>query len=1224
VTNRRATVGKPGPQRWGIPPSLALAAVLAATSLTFGNVQASAGPLAAGRLNPGVDNPDFTLDANGTLVSVNCGVAGRPSCKNATGYYPSLSQYPIVSLELARPFADVEGHGTWDGGAYDDVVHGREWNSGPGRAAQTLPTDRLGLSTTAADGVCAAFAYQRVPYPYLGTHAGAPWGHGGDQDCRPAGAAQTDLAPEFTGPAINWLLAGYLGGGTPSKNAPLELAAAAGIDLLGADADLRTAAVVYAYHLLSPASVRAGRSAIRSTLPFGLPATDLVGGAAVGNSVPASTAQIARVQKIGEFLARQSMRSARWGPYHAALQWSGNPPSEVGQTATLRAYVGGCGPAGPAGPAGSGGSSSSEGAAGGSTVPTNSATCAVTSAGAVARAPLPDAGPYGTARAGATWNEDNGIGAVRVPTPTSINGATIVAVADHDCPTIPAGLTCDSGFASFAVTPTRPGSDTVSFTADLADWEPEMWASAIGQDAAFPSSTRRSVSARLDLVIDQKVFVTIDKRSSDPTIAVVGASFELADAAGAVIGTAAVDGNGDAVFGPIDVSTHPVPFTARETVAPVGLQLITSPQIVGEVPYAYSTDAGQPTVVEVTDSPVLSTVRIRKLLSDPPAQPADMSGFSFRVSRVSDHQQFGSITTTADGVTPAVQLPVGTYDVCETTMPLWAQAITDAVGCQRLAVDGSGADMTFIFTNPIVRPETATQLSTPVGSAGATVVESVWARGWQAAGRQVVIAAALYSHAHDAPPDTAICDATTQATAVVSAAMTATATEQVISLPAFTIPATGGVDFYAAGTIVDQETGALVATLPCGELDERVVVASISTVAPAMVGAGTAAHDEYQVAGLPADLPDWTAQAHFELVAATSDSCEASTEHVGSFDEPITAPGQRVTRGSVTIPADGRLYRFRESLSVTVSRPDHPQGWTLSAPLAAVSSPPASSGATYTTPIERCAAEESSPAPAITTRVNSVILSSSRTQPSIDTATITGLGTAALDPAVWNLQLVIGLYWHEPASDPATWVCTAANLVAAHAAIDVPGDGEFTTDQLVDYPEGVGLSSQAQLVGSRKRHDGTVDRVATAPSGCQQVSERQWVPAITTRVSVLAPPAGSKNSDIGAVAGLPADFSGSIRLDIYRFVPGGSVAVGDACRPSMLAAKLSYPFTGSGEHLSPDYAIAADEVAGVQYVHHETVLAADGRVLAEDRCAAEGEVSTITRPQPGGGLVHTS
>ena len=137
-------------------------------------------------------------------------------------------------------------------------------------------------------------------------------------------------------------------------------------------------------------------------------------------------------------------------------------------------------------------------------------------------------------------------------------------------------------------------------------------------------------------------------------------------------------------------------------------------------------------------------------------------------------------------------------------------------------------------------------------------------------------------------------------------------------------------------------------------------------------------------------------------------------------------------------------------------------------------------------------------------------------------------------------------------------------------------------------------------------------------------SRTQWVPAITTHVTTPSPAAGANDSDIATVVGVPADFSGTIRLDIFRFVPGGSVQLADACQPAMLGATLAYSFTGPGDHVSPDYAISAQEVAGVQYVNQETLLTNDGRELAVERCATAAEVVTITRPLPPGRLTKTT
>ena len=1189
--------------------AIAILVLVGSTSLTVDSRHAGAEPITPGRFNPGVDNPDFTLAADGSLVAMLCGQDGLASCKAGAGFYPSLSEYPVVSLELADTVSDVEGHNRWDGGAYDDVVHGREWNAGPGAAAATLPPDRLGISTTAADGVCPDYGYVKVPYPYLGTSAQAPWGHGGNSNCKPVAAAHTDLGPEFTGPAINWLLADYLADGTPSAGAPLDVDTALGFDLLGEDADLRTAAVVYAYHLLSPASVRTGATAVRSTLPFGVPASSFTAGANFGNAVGATPEQIARIQVIGEELARQAMRSSRWGPYHAALQWAGGvAPTTVGSKATLRVYIGGCGPSGP---------------------DTASVDCAPTSSGAVPAAPIPDGSIYGVGRPGATWNDDNGIGLVRAPVPASSNGATITPVRDASCPDTPAGWTCDDGYASFALTVEHPGHDTIAFTsAGIPDWEPEMWASAIGQDAGFASGTTRTVAATLDLDVDQPVFVRVQKRSADPTIAVTGTTFRLLDAAHQTIGDSTTDATGALDFGPIDTSRHPVPFSVVETSAAAGLQRVENEQIIGEAPYSYSTDAANPTTFVVTDTPVMASLRIRKLLSDESVRPDDMSGFAFSVTRLADHLRTDALVTDANGTTPAASVAAGIYDVCETALPAWAVAIAEPIGCQRVVVDGSGSDVTFVFTNPVIHPEAATQLA-PVAAPGSAVVESVWTRNWQAAGRQVTVTAALYGAPHGATPAAAVCDASTQATATVTTSFVAKADEQVTAMPPLTIPDTPGLDFYAAGTIVDQATGALVAQLPCGDVDERVVVPRLVTTAPAIVTAGSVVHDHYDVTGLPTDL-DFTAVGHFPLVSSASDSCDAPTTKVGTFDEQIAAEGKGVTTGGVTVSVPGLLYRFQESMTVIVDRPDHPLGWTLSSPTADAAGATdvvrseAGGGVSFSTAPAACAAEESVPAPSVVTQVTSSLLSSLSAEPSVDTATVTGFGSSSLDLEVWNVQLIIGVYRHDPATEPSTWVCAPDNLVGTHAPIDITGDGSYTTDGFTGYPSGVVLSNQERLVGSRTRSDGSSEEFETPPSGCQESSESQWVPAITTRATDASPAAGTADSDVGIVVAVPDDFAGTITMEIFRYVPGGSVQIADTCQAAMLGGTLSFTVAGPGEHVSPEYGISADEVAGVQYVHRQTLLAADGRVLAMERCAAGPEVVTITRPQPTGQLVRTS
>jgi hypothetical protein len=403
---------------------------------------------------------------------------------------------------------DVEGRAGYMGGAYDDVIHGREWNGGPGVGSASLPANRLGISTTVADGVCPNDDYDRVPWPYRGSNGSSPWGTTtGIADCAAPEAGRVDLGPEFTGPAVNWLLSLYFrdGTATPATFAPNSYNTdELGWRPSGADAGIWNAAVVYAYHLLTPVLVKAdGFGPMRaSTLPFGV-SPSVFAGTASGNQVPASSGQISRIIELGEQMARQAMESSRWGPYQSTMRWQSGSAPRLGQTGTLEVYVGGCGSAGP----------------NGENVP-----CAdVWGTDAEPTRPTPtSAGVYGTSRPGHRWNTDNGIKLATVPTPTSTNNATITPLVRSGCATIPAGTTCNDGWARFSVTPTRTGSDTISTSIRLPHWEPVMYAAVQGQDVGMGASNSVSVSSSLQYAITPTLTTQAFDADDNDNIVVLG------------------------------------------------------------------------------------------------------------------------------------------------------------------------------------------------------------------------------------------------------------------------------------------------------------------------------------------------------------------------------------------------------------------------------------------------------------------------------------------------------------------------------------------------------------------------------------------------------------------------------------------------------------------------------------------------------------------------------
>jgi hypothetical protein len=89
-------------------------------------------------------------------------------------------------------------------------------------------------------------------------------------------------------------------------------------------------------------------------------------------------------------------------------------------------------------------------------------------------------------------------------------------------------------------------------------------------------------------------------------------------------------------------------------------------------------------VVTIVDEPRRADVSVRKRLSHP-VGPGVLSGFAFSARRRSDGTAY-TLLSGADGVTPPVGLPLGTYDICEQSVPPWATLLVDG-GCVELTID---------------------------------------------------------------------------------------------------------------------------------------------------------------------------------------------------------------------------------------------------------------------------------------------------------------------------------------------------------------------------------------------------------------------------------------------------------------------------------------------------------------------------------------------------------
>lgn len=133
-----------------------------------------------------------------------------------------------------------------------------------------------------------------------------------------------------------------------------------------------------------------------------------------------------------------------------------------------------------------------------------------------------------------------------------------------------------------------------------------------------------------------------------------------------------------------------------------------------------------------------------------------------------------------------------------------------------------------------------------------------------------------------------------------------------------------------------------------------------------------------------------------------------------------------------------------------------------------------------------------------------------------------------------------------------------------------------------------------------------------------------YVPTITTFTN----PTRERNKDLtnndtAVVGGMPAGVSFTIHLDVYRLVPGGSVTPQSVCTAQAPVFSTNYTGAGNGNFVSPSYPIPAGEVAGVLYVHQETLIVG-GKAVAKEPCGSTKEITTIVRKIVKGRTITTS
>ena len=250
-----------------------------------------------------------------------------------------------------------------------------------------------------------------------------------------------------------------------------------------------------------------------------------------------------------------------------------------------------------------------------------------------------------------------------------------------------------------ATLPVTGGSDGYTVEATIAAPGPHREWSGGAAVQRLASPTTRMVTASAARRPDDG-HLLVRKISADPTIGVEGAVFDLIDADGAVAATSQTDVDGLARFADIDRGTHRGPYSVVETAAPSGL-LVSGDAVAVE---RLGTVAGDPPVVEVTNEPATSSLLVRKTLSHDAVGPGDRSGFEFTARRRTDGAEW-RMTSNRDGSAGPVELPLGTYDVCETGVPTWAAGLVDT-GCRTVEVtlDVLATTLEIVYVNEVPEP----------------------------------------------------------------------------------------------------------------------------------------------------------------------------------------------------------------------------------------------------------------------------------------------------------------------------------------------------------------------------------------------------------------------------------------------------------------------------------------------------------------------------------------
>jgi len=299
---------------------------------------------------------------------------------------------------------------------------------------------------------------------------------------------------------------------------------------------------------------------------------------------------------------------------------------------------------------------------------------------------------------------------------TGVNGAianrevTFTVVAPGSGPVNLTATTGSDGWATPSL-PDLPDGAAVTTTIAAPGVHRE-WDGAPGVQRMVTATTA-PLTAAFEVAPAPR-FVTVHKSSSDPAFAVAGAQFAVVGANG-VVTTATTGADGVAIFPPIDPAATPGPYAVREVSAPPGLLVATA-----DVPVANpSHDPDHATVVDIVDQPARAALRVRKVLSEPTGAP-DMAGFEFTVRR-DDGGFEDDLITADDGLTDAIALTLGSYEVCETASPAWASGLVDG-GCLHIAIALGDLSRTepvvydYLNIVPTTTTTTTTTTSTTVAS----------------------------------------------------------------------------------------------------------------------------------------------------------------------------------------------------------------------------------------------------------------------------------------------------------------------------------------------------------------------------------------------------------------------------------------------------------------------------------------------------------------------------